>query len=84
MRGRFWISTVTRRVGSVNTDGSLKVYGEVELNAVSRSTDDNVDWAHYTPVGKLTMTVGPEAREWFEAHQGEDVYLDLTPIPKGE
>jgi hypothetical protein len=79
MRARFWISTVTRRVGSP-VDGKPTIYGDVELNAVQRSTDDNVAWAHYTPVGKLTMTVHPEAREWFEANQGKDVFVDITPV----
>lgn len=80
MRARFWISTVTRRVGSRDAEGNTPIYGDVELNAVTRSTDDNVEWAHYTPVGKVTMTVHPDAREWFEQHQGRDVFIDITPI----
>ena len=80
MRARFWIGPITRRVGSAGEDVKPTIYGDVELNAVQRSTDDNVSWAHFTPVGKLTMTVHPEAREWFEANQGKDVFLDLTVV----
>lgn len=82
MRARFWIKSVTREIAGRNDDGTPTFYGKVEAVAVTRQTGD-ANWAHYTPVGSLTMTVSSEALDWWLEHQGEDVYLDLTPVPAG-
>lgn len=85
MRARFWVGTISKAPASGNRENGEKNFtGTVNLNAVQRKTGDNVEWASYTPSGTLTMNVNANALDWFLEHQGEDVYLDITPIPADE
>lgn len=44
--------------------------------------EGNVDWAKYTPSGKIEMNVSTESKAaaWFEDHLGKDVSITFDEI----
>lgn len=72
IKARFYVTEVAKQAGGV--------HGRVVLNAVTRKTDDNVDWSVYTPSGTLTMSVNPSALAVFDALIGKDVSLTIEEI----
>lgn len=77
VQARFWVQEVTKR--KVNTHDIAR---EVVLAPVIRQTpDDNVQWAKYTPSGKITLTVTADAAgQWFEDMLGEDVAITFDSV----
>lgn len=83
IKARFYVSKFDKQVvGTV--DGKPRLQGAVTLNAVTRKdTEDNVDWAKYSPSGQITMSVSQEAGgafETFEALLGKDVSITFDEI----
>ena len=71
---RFYVSTVTKQANFANLS--------VTLLPVTRKAEDNVDWAKYTPSGKLEMNVSTDspAARWFEDMLGKDVAMSFEAI----
>lgn len=76
VKARFYVAEVGKKAY-----GGGAGYGSVVLQAVTRKTDDNTDWAHATPSGQLTMTVHADALARFDALLGKDVYLTIEEVP---
>lgn len=76
IKARFYVAEVAKQAGGA--------HGRVSLNAVTRKTDDNVDWAVYTPSGTLVMTVNSTALAAFDALLDKDVSLTIEEIPADE
>jgi hypothetical protein len=71
VRARFFINSVTK-----NADGT----GSVQCQVVSRGPD-NAEWSSYSPSGQLSIGMTRKASKalaFFDAHRGEEVYLDIT------
>jgi len=66
---KFYVSKIIKSAAFDNIN--------VELLPVTRKAEDNVDWAKYTPSGKLEMSVTTktEAAQWFEDMLGKDVSM---------
>lgn len=73
IKARFYVAEVAKQAGGA--------HGRVVLNAVTRKTDDNIDWSVYTPSGSMTMTVNPAALAAFDALLGKDVSISIEEIP---
>ena len=73
---KYFIQAVTLQAAN-NSPGKEEV-GSVELSVVCRG-DENKNWSHFTPSGKITMsTLNPKAFAWFKANLGKEVYVDFT------
>lgn len=82
MRARFWIKSVELVVVGRKPDGSQARIANVTMGPVNRATEDNINWSAYTPSGEIKMTVSTEdGIQWWLDHQGQDCYVDLTPVP---
>lgn len=75
---RFYVQQITK-----NASG----YTNVVLAPVVRASglpgaDDNKSWAHYTPSGKIEMSVSPDtgAGAWFEEMLGKDVAITFDTV----
>lgn len=83
IKARFYVSKFEKQVIGTQ-DGEPRFNGLVTLNAVTRKdTEDNVDWAKYSPSGQITMSVSQEAGgafETFERLLGRDVSLTFEEI----
>lgn len=85
IKARFWVTEFNEKVVS----GGGRV-AQVVLSAVTRKTDDNVDWAAYTPAGRLELQVFERgsggrvlpAYDEFRQLLGTDVIMTLEPAPK--
>lgn len=69
VKAKFYVSQITKTPSD---------YVSVVLQPVVRSNDkSNIDWAKYTPSGKIDMNVstGTGAAAWFEEHLGKDVSI---------
>lgn len=75
VKARFWVSQIIKF-------GSVKNIA-VKLNAVTRKTEDNVDWAKYSPAGEINVTVTEDtpAQAWFEDRLGKDVAITFDDVP---
>lgn len=71
---RFQIDAVTKR-----PNGS-EPYGVVELSAAIHG-ETNKQWAHYTPAGRIQMTVRGAALPWFEQRLGQELALTFEDAP---
>ena len=73
VRARFYVSQFAMNAGDTST---------VTLQAVCRGKEIG-EWSKYTPAGSLNMTLtraaGPAA-DFFKAHVGKDVFIDITPV----
>lgn len=75
VRGKFYVYEKTEIIG-----GGRRIL----LQAVTRGKD-NAEWAHYTPVGKIEMTVSADAvGAQALLTVGDEFYVDFTPAPKGQ
>lgn len=82
INARFYVAGFDKQVVS---GGALQA--TVKLTAVRRKTEDNVEWAQYTPGGQITLTVNQMAGgafEVFEGLLGKDVAVTFEEIPDGE
>lgn len=82
IRARFWVTGFDKRVISGGAPQAT-----VTLTAVRRHTNDNVDWAKYTPAGTITMSVNSDAGgayDEFERLLGKDVAVLFEEIPQDE
>lgn len=71
VQARFWVKSVEKQAAAGG--GLLR---NVVLQPVTRSTDDNVDWSQYTPVGEIKLMITKDgAGEWFEDRIGKDVAI---------
>lgn len=90
IRARFYVSKFEKQVvGHKDADRKEPVLqAQVTLNAVTRKdTRDNIDWAKFTPVGQMTLSVSQAAGGAFEAFEsllGRDVSVLIDGIPEGE
>jgi hypothetical protein len=51
----------------------------IRLHAVTGGSDENKQWAKYTPCGDLTLSIdNPDAQGKFV--QGKEYFIDITPI----
>lgn len=74
MRAKFYVSAVKKM--------AYNSQAEITLTATTRKTGDNAQFFSATPTGSLTMTVTTtEARDWFDARLGKDLYIDFTDSP---
>ena len=74
VRAKFYVQSVKHYAYDVNAI-------EVELNAVTRKTDDNAAWCKATPSGTLKMNVTAQpAADIFKALLGKDVWIDFAPV----
>ena len=73
---RFYVAEVSKKAY-----GGGGGYGEVVLQAVTRKTGDNVDWASATPSGRLSMSVNAKALAWFDERLGKDVSILIEDAP---
>ena len=84
IKARFYVAKF-EKIAAGNVEGKPRFQGFVTLNAVTRkATEDNIDWAKYSPAGQITMSVSDEAGgafETFEALLGKDVSLTFEAIP---
>lgn len=86
IKARFYVAEFHKQViGRVSQDDPTPVMqAKVVLNAVTRKdTEDNVDWARYSPMGKIELTVSQQAGgayEAFESLLGHDVSLTFEKI----
>lgn len=77
INARFFVTEVTKYGTTDNVT--------VKLRAAVRGSEDNKDWAKYTPSGELTMSVNnPTAAAWFEERLGRDVAIAFSDIPTEE
>jgi len=69
VKAKFYVNKITKSANFGHTS--------VELLPVTRKTDDNTDWAQFTPSGKLDMNVSTStgAAQWFEDMLGKDVSI---------
>jgi len=66
-----------------NTTVGEKYAEAITLEAVTADTPENAEWAKYTPSLQLTMHIdNPNA--WGKLVEGQECYIDLTPIPAAE
>lgn len=79
VQARFYIAEVGKKAY-----GGGGGYGSVTMQAVTRKTGDNVDWAHATPSGQFTMTVHADALAWFDARIGKDVSITIQDVVEDE
>ena len=68
VKARFWIVSVKKTAIAGGEVGR-----EVVMSAVNRKTDDNIQWAKYTPSGQVTLNVNGPAGQWFEDMLAKDV-----------
>lgn len=83
IKARFYVSKFEKQVVGPVVDGKPALQALVTLNAVTRETDDNIQWAKYSPSGQITMSVSQEAGGAYEAFEellGHDVSLTFEPI----
>lgn len=71
---RFQIASITKR------PNSSEPYGVVELTAAING-ETNKEWAHYTPNGRIEMTVRGPALPWFEERLGQEIALTFEDVP---
>ena len=77
VRARFFVQSITRVAAGSH---------EVKLSAVGRG-EENKTWAHYTPVGHLSMVLSPAAggaADWFNERLGKEVFLDISDADEPE
>lgn len=83
INARFYVSKFEKQVVG-SSDGQPRLQGFVTLNAVTRKdTEDNVDWAKYSPAGQMTLSVSQEAGGAFAIFEhllGKDVSIVMTEI----
>lgn len=73
VRAKFYVSEVTRTAYQPDA-------AQIKMQAVTRG-EDNKEWAKYTPVANLSMSIlNPAAAEQFEL--GAEYFIDFTPAPK--
>lgn len=71
IRARFYVAKFDKQVCGRKDDGSPLLQAFVTLNAVTRKdTEDNVDWAKFSPAGQMTLMVSQVAGGAFEAFEG--------------
>ena len=76
IKARFFVREITK---FGNTDNVL-----IKLSATIKGSEDNKDWAKYTPSGNIEMSVtNPPAIAWFEDRLGKDVSLTFGDIDSG-
>lgn len=86
INARFYVQKFDKQIiGRVsNEDPTPLLQAQVTLAAVTRKdTEDNVDWAKYSPSGQITLSVSQVAGgafEAFEALLGHDVAVTFTEI----
>lgn len=84
VKARFYVSKFDKQVVGKKDDGSPLLQALVTLNAVTRKdTEDNIDWAKFSPSGTITMMVSQAAGgafETFESLLGSDVSLTFEKI----
>lgn len=80
VKARFYVAEVNRKAYGA----SSQPYGEVVMQAVTRKTGDNVDWAQATPSGRFSMNVNGPAMEIFDRLLGKDVSITIDEIPDEE
>lgn len=77
VNARFYVHSILL----TNTD-----YALVTMNPVTRNTEDNVQWAKYTPSGELKMNVNKTtgALEMFQAAlvEGKDIAITFDLIDR--
>lgn len=76
VKARFYIA----EVGKKAYGGGASGFGDVVMQAVTRKTGDNVDWAHATPSGRYQMTVHADALAWFDERLGKDVSITIEDV----
>jgi hypothetical protein len=77
VKARFWVRSFEK---SVSGQGGA-VAAKVNLAPVTRSTDDNITWAKYTPSGTVEMYVTQEgAQDWFEERLGKDIAITFDDV----
>lgn len=87
IKARFYVAKFDKQViGRTSADDPTPILQAlVTMNAVTRKdTEDNIDWAKYSPSGTITLTVSQAvggAYEAFEALLGRDVAITIEPIP---
>lgn len=72
VKARFYVAEVAKKAY-----GQGAGYGSVTMQAVTRKTGDNVDWAQATPSGTFTMNVNGAALAVFDALLGKDVSITI-------
>ena len=84
VQARFYVSQITKQTNGAPPRLPLLA---VTLLPVVRphgapGAEGNIDWAKYTPSGKIEITVTPEtsAYEWFESMLGKDVAITFDDV----
>lgn len=82
IRARFYVAEFNEQA----TGGDQR-QAKVVMRAVTRKTDDNIDWAKYSPSGEFWVMVSNQAGGAFESFRdllGKDVSILISPIPAEE
>lgn len=78
-RAKFVVQSITRQKGW----GEFKEVWQITMNPVVGNSEENKRFYAATPSGTINLSVVPEAvGKQFDI--GQEVYVDFTPIPKGE
>lgn len=72
VKARFYVAEVSKKAY-----GAGPGYGSVTMQAVTRKTGDNVDWAQATPSGTFTMNINAAALAFFDGLLGKDVAITI-------
>lgn len=55
-------------------------YRKLKLNAVNGNTNENVDYAKYTPSAELNMHISPETPAIDFFNIGDEFYVEFTKV----